>query len=293
MHDHVDVNVVLGYGAENLIGHARSVGNARERDFGFIAGAGDAGNKGFLHLRIILKRNQGTAGRFDVNGNIGVSKARENTHGNVVFAGELHAADLQHLGAEARELEHFFKADDVKFAGFGFDARVGGVNTVNVGKNEAFLSLKSHGKGHARCVRAAAAEGGDVACAVSSLEAGDDDNFAGVKFTLDRFAVNGLDTGLGKGAVCVYGNLGAVEAHCVDADAFESHREQADGDLFAGTCNDVELPGIGIGHDFFGKRDEAIGFSAHRRNHHHHLIAGAVPLGNTPCDILDALDASH
>ena len=53
-----------------------------------------------------------------------------------------------------------------------------------------------------------------------------------------------LMRGLGKGAVCVYGNLGAVEAHCVDADAFESHREQADGDLFAGTCNDVELPGI-------------------------------------------------
>ena len=94
------------------------------------------------------------------------------------------------------------------------------------------------------------------------MEAGDNDNLAGVQFTHNRFAVDRLNAGFCEGAVRVYGDLRTVEAHGINADAFECHCEQADGDLFAGTGDDVKLPGIG--HDFLGKCDEAVCFTTHR-----------------------------
>ena len=67
----------------------------------------------------------------------------------MIFACKLHAADLQHFRAETGELEHFFKADDVKLASFGLNARIGGIDAVYVREDEAFLGLKCHGKCYA------------------------------------------------------------------------------------------------------------------------------------------------
>ena len=144
LNDHVHIDVVVGHRAENLIGNARGVGNACERDLGFVAGAGNAGNKGFLHFRIILKRNQSAARRFNVNGKIGVGQAREHAHGHAVLACEFNAADLQDLRAQAREFQHLFKADDVEAPRLGLNARVGRVHAVDVGKDQAFLRLEGH-----------------------------------------------------------------------------------------------------------------------------------------------------
>ena len=83
----------------------------------------------------------------------------------------------------------------------GHDARVGGVDAVDVGVDQALGGLHRRGHRHGRRVAAAAAERGDVAVAVDALEAGDDHHLAGGQVGAHARVVDALDACLGEGAV--------------------------------------------------------------------------------------------
>ena len=89
----------------------------------------------------------------------------------------------------------------VQAARVGDDARVGGVDAVDVGVDQALGGLQRRGDRHRRGVRAAAAERGDVAVGIDALEAGDDDDLAGGEIGADARIVDALDARLGVGDV--------------------------------------------------------------------------------------------
>jgi hypothetical protein len=44
--------------------------------------------------------------------------------------------------------------------------------------------------------------------------------------------------------------------------------------------------------DCFGQRDQAVGFTAHRGHHYHHLMTFGAPARHTARNIFDALGAA-
>ena len=117
--------------------------------------------------------------------------------GTLVLAGELDRADLQHLRAEARHLEHLLEADAREPTRVGDDARIGGVDAVDVGVDQALVGLQRRRDGDGRRVGAAAAERRHVAVRIDALEAGDDDDLARVEIGADARVVDALDARLG------------------------------------------------------------------------------------------------
>ena len=136
-----------------------------------------------------------------------VFKARKHTKFDLVLAGELDRADLENLGTEAGHFQHLFEGDGLEFARFRHDARVGGIDPVDVSVDLALVGLQRGGQCDGRGVRAATTEGGDIAMLVGPLEAGDDDDIAFGQCLSNPCLVDFEDARLGKGAVCQHGNL--------------------------------------------------------------------------------------
>ena len=124
---------------------------------------GDAGDDCLFHLFVFLESDQRAGVRLLLHRDRRVGKLESTRSRHLVLAGELHRADLQHLGAEARQLQHLLEGDGVQPARLGHDARVGGVDAVDVGVDLAVVGLERGGERDRRGVRAAAAERGDVA----------------------------------------------------------------------------------------------------------------------------------
>ena len=94
---------------------------------------------------------------------------------DAVLHPELDRADLQHLGAQRRELEHLLVADARRScAPSGTTFGIGGVDAVDVGVDLADVGLERRRDRHGRRVGAAAPERRDVAVLVDALETGDD-----------------------------------------------------------------------------------------------------------------------
>jgi hypothetical protein len=161
------------------------------------------------------------------------------------------------------------------------------VYTIHVGVDLALVGLDRRRQRNAGGVGAATAEGGDVAGFVDALEARHDHHRAGVEIAADVVAVDVEDAGLGEGVVGEDAHLAAGVAAGLDAELLEGHAQQTDGDLFAGGDHHVELAGAGIGADFLGQGDQAVGLAAHRGQDDHHLVPLGVELRDPLGHVLD------
>jgi hypothetical protein len=222
--DHVDFNVGLGHGAQDLVGDAWLVGHAQHRNLGLVAVESDAGYDGLFHFFVFLKSDQRAGLGFFVDVDVPGREAGEHAHGHLVFACKLDRADLQHLAAQTGHFQHFLKAHRMQTTCLGHHARVGGVNAIHVGVDQAFGGFHGGCHGHGRGVRATAAQRGDVAFSVDALKAGDDDHLAGVQVGAHALVVDRLDARLGVAAVGADGDLPASVA-----DRFHSFGLQRDG----------------------------------------------------------------
>ncbi len=114
-----------------------------------------------------------------------VRERRAHVQRNAVVARELDAAQLEHLRAGRRQLEHLLVADRVELARPGNDARVGGEDALDVGVDLAALGAECGGERDGGRVRAAAAERGHVVVGGDALEAGDEDDLVPVERLVD------------------------------------------------------------------------------------------------------------
>ena len=181
----------------------------------------------------------------------------------------------------------------VWLAGFGDDARIGGVDAIDVGIDLALVGFQRRSQRHAGGVGAATAERGDVAVLVHTLEACNDNDLAFVEVATHWRVINIEDASLGVQRVRQDLDLAPGVALGRHAGILERHAQQTDGDLLAGRHDDIEFAWAGIGCHFFRQRDQAVGLAAHRRHHDHHLMARRTELRDLARDVLDAIGASH
>src|SRR5690606_37166238 len=197
----------------------------------------------------------------------------QHTQWHVVFAGELNRSDLQHLGAQAGHLEHFLEGDLFQAAGAVHYPRVGGVDTVHIGVDLAFVRLQRRRQGHASGIGAATTEGGDIAVGIHTLEASNNHHLARVQLAPQPGFIYMLDACLAEGAVGLDAHLGAGIGDGWDTNGLELHGQQANGDLFAGGKDHVQLPRVGLGAHILGQADQAVGLPAHGGYHDHQIMA--------------------
>ena len=156
------------------------VGHADDGDLGLAAVVGDAGDDRLLHvfsLGLVLDCGLGHhPGAFEL------AERRADVDRDVVAAGVLHAAQVQHLGAAGGQLQHLLVGDPVELARVRDDARVGGEDAVDVGVDLADVGVQGGRQRDRGGVGAAAAERGDVLGVLAdALEAGDDRDVAVVE----------------------------------------------------------------------------------------------------------------
>ena len=164
---HVDVDVGVGHGTEDLGGVARNVGQPDDGHLRLTAVVSHAGEDRVFH-RDVLHRTFDERARL-----IGVRRAHVN--GNVVTAGVFHATQHEHLGAARRHLEHFLEADGVQMPRVGHDARIGCKDAVDVRIDLANVGVQRRGERHGGGVRPAAAKRGDVLTVLAdALKSGDE-----------------------------------------------------------------------------------------------------------------------
>ena len=206
--------------------------------------------------------------------------------------GEADRTGLQHLGPDPGQLEHFGEGDLVKLARFGDDARIGGVDAVDVGVDVAAVGLQPRRDGDRRRVGAAAPERGDAAVLADPLETGDDRDRARFQCFVEGGRFDRLDPGI---AVDPGGaeQLPAHETARVEADRLEGHREEAGGDLLA-RGDDHVIFLIVMGHGGFAAQlNQPVGLPGHGGDHDQHLIAGLDLALDAAGDAADPLDPGH
>jgi hypothetical protein len=112
-------------------------GDAGDRDLRLVARVRDAADDPAFHdLLLVADQRAGLVG-----------EAGQNLHPNLVAHREFHAAGLKHLRAERGEFEHLLVGDFRQLARLLGDARIGGVDAVDVGVDVAALGPERRGEG--------------------------------------------------------------------------------------------------------------------------------------------------
>ena len=184
-------------------------------------------------------------------------------HRHAVLLRELDRAGLEHLGAEARHLEHLVVGDPVELLRLGDDVRVGGVDAVHVGVDLADVGAERGGEGHRREVGAAPAERRDVVLLGHALEARHDRDVAVVEGPPDLVAVDPDDPGPGVRGVGPDPGLLAGERARLVAGGVDRHGEERDGDLLPGGEQHVHLALGRRRGDLLGQADQPVGGLPH------------------------------
>lgn len=199
--DHVDVDEGLVKGLEDLGGDSGSVGNAEESNFGLIFVEGDASDDDMFHV----------GGFFFHDGSGVVVKAGSDFKRDAEFLGEFNRSALHDFGARAGKFKHFVIRDFLEFFGLREYAGVGGVDAVDVSVDLAEVSADSGGDGDGGKVGSSASERGKSTVLGLPLEAGDDDNVAGVQKLVNLLWGDVLNPSFGVDAVGLDAGLGAGE----------------------------------------------------------------------------------
>jgi hypothetical protein len=243
---------------------ARLVGHAADRDLRFVALRRDPGHQCFFHchVRIFLERDERARLPLLPHRNRRVGEARQHARRHFVFAGEFHRADLQHLRARARHLEHFLESDRPQAPRPGNDARIGCVDAVHVGEDLAFVGAERRRHGDCRRIRSTAPERGDVSIAVNALVAGDDRDAPFLQVPAHALLVDRHDARAGERFVGEHLHLPSGVAARWNAELEQRHREQPDGDLLAGRGDHVQLARV---RDAPGLRGRARSAGSSRR----------------------------
>ena len=99
-------------------------------------------------------------------------------------------------------------------------------------------------------VRTAAAKRRNVAFGVHTLETCHHNHAAALQLLTDSEIIDRIDAGLHIGVIGVNSNLPSGQAHRVDPDILQRHREEADRHLLTGCRDDIKFAGIRAGRHF-------------------------------------------
>ena len=221
---------------------------------------------------------------------VAFDEARQNLHAHALFHRQPDRAGLQHLGADAREFEHFLIGHIIELARARDDARVGGIDAVDVGVDVAAIGLQRRCNRHGTRVRSAATECRDAAIVHQPLKARDHRDLTARHRGAERA---GVDVGDARARVRFFGadrELPAEPAARGGSHRLQGQREQARGDLLACGDDNVIFGGVVARIGLAAEVDEPVGFACHGRDDDRDLVTvrdfardefrhGANPLG--------------
>ena len=175
------------------------------------------------------------------------------------------------------------------------DARIGGVDAVDVGVDVAAVGADGGRHRHRRGVGAAAAERGDApGLLVQALEAGDDRDLLAFAEAPDDFgAVDVEDAGRGMRVRGQDRQLPALPGARVDVHVLQRDGEQAGGHLLAGGDHGVVFAGVEYVALLQGRRapgDQLVGGARHGRDDDGDVVAGVDLALDVARDVADAVD---
>ncbi|MNS27702.1 hypothetical protein D3C72_596560 [compost metagenome] len=261
--DHVDIHATLGERPEQAGGDARLIRHFEKGHLGLVEVRGHAAHR--LHIfQFVHSLDQG-AQAFAEGG--------ADPQKQIELLGVLHRAGVQHLGAEAGELEHLVERDLGQQRGLRHDPRVGGEDAVDVGVDLAHVGFERGRQRHRGGVGAAPAQRADLAVVGHALEARHHRHEAVGQQLAQAFGLDVGDLGLGVQRLGADARLGARQGNRLVARVVDGHRHQGDRDLLAGGEQHVDLARGGLAGDLVHQVDQLVGGVAHGRHHHHHLVA--------------------
>ena len=175
-------------------------------------------------------------------------EARSAVDPDAVVARVLDRAQLQHLRARGRHLEHLLEAHERQLAGVRDDPRVGGEHARDIGVDLAHLGADRRRQRDRGRVRAAAPERRHIAARRDSLKAGDEHDPVLVQRLADAVRAHIEDPCLRVGRVGDDPCLRSGQRDRAVAEVVDRHRAQRAGDPLARREQHVHLaagPGCG------------------------------------------------
>ena len=281
LQDDIDVDFLRSKFREQVECDAGLVFQSEDGKAGDIAVFGDASDEHLLHFGDLL--NHGTGDGIE---------AGKDFQFDVVFLRHFDGTVVQDLGAEGGEFQHFVVGDLFEFLGVRDLPRVGGVDAFDIGEDLAFVGVERGCQSDSGGVGTAAAEGRDVIIFVEPLKAGHNDDLVLVELGVDAVDVDLLDAGHGVLGVRLEPSLPAKKGDDRDAQLFEGHGQERDGDLLTGGQELVHFPAGMLRVDLFGFGDEVVRGVALGGDDDDDVVAVAVGVRNDARDVHDALCVS-
>ncbi len=259
----------------------------------------DAGHVLAFHVALLHQlvhfffRHDHRAGVIVGGNGILADEAGEDLHAHALLHRQAHRARLENLGPDARELEHFLVGHRLLLLRLGDDARVGGVDTVDIGVDVAAIGLDRGSDGNRRGIRTAATERGHAAIVAQSLEAGDHRDLARLHAGDERLGIDALDARLGMRLDRVDRQLPAEPAACLAAQRLESEREKARSHLFAAGDDDVVFGRVVERIRLAAEIDQPVSLARHGGHDHRDLVPARGLLAHDIRHAPDALGPRH
>ncbi len=196
------------------------------------------------------------------------------------------------MAPRERHFQHLFERDLLQALGLGHNARIGGVDAVDVGVDVAAICVDRRRDRHRRGVRSAASQRGDASgLLVDALETGNDGHFLALLEALDQLLA--VDVEDARRAVDIAGqdrNLPALPGACFDAHRLQRDRQKAGGHLFARGDHGVVFAGVVHRRGLRAPADQLVGLAGHGRDHDGDLMAGVDLALDVARDVANALD---
>src|ERR1041385_709683 len=291
LHDHVDIDVGVRQRTEDRRGNAGLVLDLADGNLRLVLGEGYSGDDVAFHDFLLAadQRARRGAARIDI---LGLVETRPDEHRHVVYHAKLDRADLQHLGALRRQLQHVLERDSVEPARLRHHPRVGRIDAVDVGIDVAAHRVDGGGNRYRRGVGAAASQRGDAAgLRIDSLEAGDDGDFLTLPEAVDQLGtVDFEDPRRGMGVAGPDRDLPALPRTRLDAEALQHDCQKTRGDLLAGCHYRVIFARVMHRRRFATPLDEFVGLAGHRRDHDGDVMAGVDLAFDMARDVADPVD---
>ena len=200
---------------------------------------------------------------------------------------------LQHLRPDRGEFEHFLVRHLFQLACARDDARIGRVDTIDIGVDVTAIGLHRRRHRHRRRVRTAAAERAYSRLRIDTLKAGNDRDFARRQACVERGGIDLFDPRRGMRVRRADRQLPAEPASRRDACRLQRDRQQAAGDLFARRDDDIIFLRIVERRRLPAEADQPVGLARHRGDDDRNLIARRNLALHSRRDRTDALDPRH
>ena len=284
--DHVDVHQRIRQRGEDRCSDAGLVRHVAEGELGLVLRKGDAGDVLLFHDVLLVADEGSRIGIFRI------VEGRSYIGFHALRHGDLDRAHLQHFGSGGRHLQHFLESDLLQPLRPGDDARIGGVDAVDIGIDIAPIRLQRSGDADRGRIRPATAKRHDAArLLVDALEARHYRHFAVArKARDDAGSVDIDDTRRAVSVRAIKRNLPALPGARRDAHVVENDRQEAGGHLLAGSNHDIIFPAVIKRSAFLAPADKLVRLAGHGGDDDRHIVAG-VPLAlHMAGDIPDAVD---